>query len=93
MVLCLSGTLKHLMGLRSRVRRSFRAPGTMVSTAGKPSGEIYNERSKGKDVRTSNIIAAKVGQNHACSVRGIDGTTDSSSLVDIVLSFSHNTFH
>ena len=24
-------------------------------------GETFNERSKGKDVRTSNVIAAKVG--------------------------------
>jgi len=27
-------------------------------------GETYQERSKGKDVRTSNIIAAKVGRNY-----------------------------
>ena len=32
------------------------------------SGEIYQERSKGKDVRTSNIVAAKVSipQNFCC---------------------------
>jgi len=35
----------------------------MATTASQPSGrrgETFNERSKGKDVRTSNVIAAKV---------------------------------
>lgn len=30
--------------------------------AGGASGETYQERTKGKDVRTSNIVAAKVGE-------------------------------
>ena len=30
------------------------------------SGEIYAERSKGKDVRTSNIVAAKVCALYLC---------------------------
>ena len=33
---------------------------TSVASKGRR-GETFNERSKGKDVRTSNVIAAKVG--------------------------------
>lgn len=33
-------------------------------------GETYNERSKGKDVRTSNIVAAKVRKHKEMSEGG-----------------------
>ena len=34
-------------------------------------GETYNERSKGRDVRTSNIVAAKVRGSHAKHERSV----------------------
>jgi hypothetical protein len=37
-----------------------------MSRGGNRSGETFQERSKGKDVRTSNIVAAKVGSVLFC---------------------------
>ncbi len=45
----------------------------MATAVSKVRGETFNERSKGKDVRTSNVIAAKVSRVVIMSVVGNSG--------------------
>jgi hypothetical protein len=54
-----------------------------MATMAPPRGEILQERSKGKDVRTSNIVAAKVSsKDYESNVVVVDVVTDDWPLAD-----------
>ena len=54
------------------------------TTMGRATGEIYQDRSKGKDVRTSNIVSAKVNSIFFVMLDGQPRYYVSSSLTGIV---------
>jgi hypothetical protein len=54
------------------------------TTMGRATGEIYQDRSKGKDVRTSNIVSAKVNSIFSVMLDGQPRYYVSSSLTGIV---------